>query len=325
MNLPNKISLGAVVALTLIMTLYGMAGWTEVEPGEYAILIKQFGEDKGVLDEGLAVGTHWVDPIMYDVEVYDTKANQHQLEVRQVSTKDGQPVQVTASFEISLTPEKVKTLHSTIGRDYYERVVAPAATAAVRDALPTQLSDQVYTDQGRAFIQRVILKALDEKQVEARGIVAHLNLQAIDFLNAEFVKVLERKASAAQLEEIERREALAAEQEAIKVANTAEGQKQKRIKEAEAQREELRLEGEGERLKNEEIAKGVLALKQAEAEGQRLLVEAYGRNPEIVAQIEWARNIGPNIRIYGVPTGAPGTSSIIDLNSVIKGALQKVE
>lgn len=309
-----------VVVAIFFAGIFASGGFTTVEPGEYAILIKQFGDDKGVQMEGLDVGTHWVNPFAYDVETYDTKANQFPLEV-EASTKDGQPVQVTASFEISLDPEKVKDLHSLIGRDYYERVVAPAATAAVRDALPTQLSDRVYTDAGRGFIQESIAKALATKQIASRGIIAHINLQEITFLNPAFVTVLEQKASAAQLEEIERRKALAAEQEAIKVANTAEGLKQKSIKESEATREQLRLAGEGNRLRDEETAKGQLALKQAEAEGQRLLVEAYGSNPQIVAQIEWARNVGKNITIYGIPTGAPGTNSIIDINSVIKEGL----
>lgn len=322
-NIGKLISTAAAAILVCVGAIYGIAGWTTVEPGEYAILIKQFGDDKGVQEDGLDVGTHWVDPFYYDVENYDTKARQYPLQV-DASTKDGQPVRVTASFEISLQHDRVKDLHSLIGRDYYERVVSPAASAAIKDALPTQLSDMVYTDDGRRFIQGSVVDALAVKQVGERGIIAYLNLQSIEFLNPAFVQVLERKASAAQLEEIERREALAAEQAAIKVANTAEGAKQKRIKEAEAQREELRLNGEGERLKQEEIAKGILAVKQAEAEGQRLLVNAYGSNPDIVAQIEWARNVGKNITVYGIPTGSPGTQSMLDVNSWLRNGMTPV-
>ena len=323
LNPLKLISTGAGAILVCIGALVGVGGWTTVEPGEYAILIQQFGDEKGVQEDGLDVGTHWVNPITYDVEVYDTKARQFPLEV-EASTKDGQPVRVTSTFEISLEPTKVKDLHSLIGRDYYDRVVSPAATAAIRDALPTQLSDMVYTDDGRIFIQQSVLQALRAKNIDTRGIIAHVNLQEIQFLNPAFVQVLERKASAAQLEEIQRREALAAEQEAIKVANTAEGQKQKRIKEAEAQREELRLNGEGNRLQQEEIAKGVLAVKTAEAEGQRLLVNAYGNNPEIVSQIEWAKQIGKNVTVYGIPTGSPGTQSMMDVNSWLQQGMSPI-
>ena len=130
----KAITAGMVV---LFVTAYALSGFNEVEPGEFAIVIEQFGDDKGVRDEGLSVGTHWVEPFSLDVEVYDTKARQYGLEV-QASTKDGQPVSIHITFEISLEAGMVKTLHSTIGRDYYNRVVEPAARASVRDALPNR-------------------------------------------------------------------------------------------------------------------------------------------------------------------------------------------
>ena len=316
----KAITAGMVV---LFVTAYALSGFNEVEPGEFAIVIEQFGDNKGVRDDGLSVGTHWVEPFSLDVEVYDTKARQYGLEV-QASTKDGQPVSIHITFEISLEAGMVKTLHSTIGRDYYNRVVEPAARASVRDALPTQLSDEVYTDTGRALIQESIMADMDEKGVKARGILVSVNLQEVRFLNASFVEVLEQKAAAAQLEEIERRRALAAEQAAIKVANVAEGEKQKRIKAAEAQREELRLEGEGSRLQKEEEAQGLLAMVTAEAKGIELRRRALsGAGGAEMVSIAWAENLGPNVKVYGFPTGAPGTTSIIDVNSVLQGALAK--
>jgi hypothetical protein len=115
-------------------------------------------------------------------------------------------------------------------------------------------------------------------------------------------------------------------QEAIKVANIAEGQKQKqkRIKEAEAEKEELRLQGEGKKLRDIEIAAGNLALFKAKAEGTRLQVLAYGSG-DTYASVKWAESIGPDFQVYGVPTGAPSTSSIVDLNSVIQGAFKGVK
>lgn len=310
---------GGVAAF--IVFIYVIAGFTEVEPGEYAILIQQFGDEKGVREDGLDVGTHWVEPFYYDVETYDTKARQYPMEV-QAQTKDGQPVMVTVTFEISLQADLVRELHSLIGRDYYNRVVEPAARAAVRDALPTQLSDDVYTDEGRAFMQGVIISDLEEKRMSERGILVSVNLQEIRFLNPQFVATLEEKARAAQQEEIQRRLAAAAEQEALKVEFQAEGERLARIQRAEAEREELRLNGEGQRLQQEEQAQGILAIATAEAEGVRLRREALaGRGGAELVSIAWAENLGPNVKVYGVPTGAPGTTSIIDVNSVIQGAL----
>lgn len=323
MTMTKTVQLGAAAFLVVFILIYGLAGFTTVAPGEYAIVIQQFGEGKGVKDEGLSVGTHWVDPTLNDVEVYDTKATQHSLEVG-ASTKDGQPVTVHVSLEISLEADKVKDLHQLIGRDYYRMVVEPAARAAIRDALPTQLSDTVYTDEGRRSIQDSIIADLEEKQVGARGIVASVNLQEVRFTNEEFLNILEAKAGAAQQEEIQRRNAAAAEQKAIAVANTAEGEKQRRIKEAEAGKEELRLAGEGAQLRDEAAAAGLLAIAKAQAEGRQLLVNAYGggaAGAAAVVGIAWAENLGPNVKVYGVPTGAPGTTTLVDLNSVLQGAL----
>lgn len=314
-------SLGAGIILVVAGFLYGLAGLTTVQPGEYSILIKQFGEGKGVQEQGLSVGTHWIEPISYDVVTYDTRAKQYAIKV-EATTKDGQPVVVGMTLEISLEHGMVKDLHQLIGRDYFERVVFPAATSSITDSLPTQLSDEVYTDDGRSFIRNTIVQSFVDKQIDSRGINISLNLQSIDFTNEGFVSVLEEKAKSAQLEEIERRRALAAEQEAIKIANVAEGAKQKRIKEAEAEKETLRLEGEGERIKQEEIAKGILATRLAEAEGQAALVAAFsGKGSEAVVALSWAENLGPNVKVYGVPTGAPGTTTVADLNGVLQGAL----
>ena len=318
MTFPIKTSALAVAAALGIT--YAMAGFTTVDPGEYAVLIKQFGANKGMQDEGLAVGTHWVDPAYYDVEIYDTRANKFPFVV-EATTKDGQPVRVEAIFEISLDYKKVKDIHSLIGRDYFERVIEPAAEAALNDALPSQLSDQVYTDVGRAHIQRTIETALKEKDIESRGMLVRVNMQTIEFLNPAFVTVLEEKASAAQQEEIERRRALAAEQAAIKVANTAEGAKQKVIKEAEAEKEKQRLAGEGERLRKEEEAKGVLAYGQAEADVIQLKANALmGSGGELYRDIQVLGGLGTSVQFYGTPTGAPGTSTYI-IDKALRGQI----
>jgi hypothetical protein len=40
-----------------------------------------------------------------------------------------------------------------------------------------------------------------------------------------------------------------------------------------------------------------------------------------LVSIEWAKQLGPNVKVYAFPTGAPGTSSIMDLNGIMQGAL----
>jgi len=308
-----------VVALIFLLS-YTLGGLTHVNPGETTILIKNFGSNSGMQKRVLDTGTHWVEPFLYDVATYDTRLRQYPLEDTEASTQDGQPISVDVSLEIGLVQGQVPNLHQQVGTGWYEQVVKPSAIAALRQATASVLSDAVYTGAGRITVQTTAERTLKEKY-DALGIRIDFNVRDVQFVNKAFVETLEKKASATQQEIIEKRLAEAAIQEAIKVANIAEGLKQKAIKEAEARREEQRLAGEGSRLLNEETAKGNLALAKADAEGTKLRREALAGagGPEMVS-IEWARQMGPNIKVYGFPTGSPGTTSIMPIENLFKGA-----
>jgi len=73
------------------------------------------------------------------------------------------------------------------------------------------------------------------------------------------------------------------------------------------------------RQKKEQEAKGILAIAQAEAEGTRLQVNAFG-DGKTYASVKWAENLGPNVKVWGIPTGTPGTTSLMDINGIVKGA-----
>lgn len=319
----RAISFVSGIVLITFLILFGIAGIVDIDPGEVGLLVKKVGTNRGMQKETMDTGTRWVNPITYDVPIYDARFKQYVLSDVETQTKDGQPVLVDVSLQMGLDDGKIPWLHEHVGKDYWEQVVYPALRSAIRDKVPSKLSDEIYTSEGREGVQKAIQNVLSQK-FDPMGILITVNLRDIDFTNADFIKTLERKAMAAQNVVIEERNAEAAAQVAIKTANIAEGNKQKSIKEAEAERERLRLQGEGERLQKEEQAKGILAVKSAEAEGARLLTNAYtGEGARYVAQIEWARHLGPNVKVYGVPTGAPGTNSLIDINGVLKGAFAK--
>lgn len=339
---PSK---GIIVASVVgsITLLYGISGLNQLDPGEIGIQTQQYGNGRGMLEQTLGGGkggTFWVDPITFDVNVYDVKFRQYILEDVRVETRDGQPIALDISFEIGLTGSLVPTLHQTVGPGWYDEIVLPSARAAIRDASSAQKSSEIYTATGRKAMRMAIEKQL--QPLRERGINFATNIRRLEFLNPEFVATLEQKSIAAEKEEIERRLAKAAVQTAVRVANKAEGEKQRTIKEAEAAnesvilaadankqkviaqaegtREQMRLEGEGLRLKQTEQAKGILEIGKANAESTRLMVRAYGSGA-VYANVQWAQNLGPNVKVYGVPTGSPGTSSIVDLNGVLKGAL----
>lgn len=316
-----KVSLVAAIILVLFGGIYGLAGINTIEPGEVGLVVKNIGSDKGVQAHTLNTGMHWYDPFINDVIVYDTRLKQYTMDDVPAGTQDGQPITVDVSFEIGLLDSGVPALHETIGSDYFDQVVYPAARSAIRTASANKLSDEVYTGIGRAAMQEELTDGL-QARLSASGIRINANLRDITFLNRDFVNTLEEKAKAAQQEEIQRRYAAAAREKAIATQNTAEGEKFKVEQQAEAEKIRLQLQGEGQRLQQEEIAKGILAVGLAEAEvtKQKRAALAGAGGAELVS-IAWAENLGPNVKVYGFPTGSPGTSSIMDLNGIMKGAL----
>jgi len=322
MKLTSILSLTGAVGLLGATLIYSLAGLTTIEPGEVGLQIQMVGLDRGMKEETLDTGLRWVDPIRYDVKVYDTRFRQETFSDVPSNTRDGQPITVDLSLQIGLLDSGVPQLHERIGPDYFDQVVLPAVRSSVRLRTATQDSDNIYTGDGRAAIQAGIQNDLKSK-LEAFGINALVNLREITFTNNDFVEKLEEKARAAQQIEIETRNAAAEEQKAIKKANFADGEKQKRIKAAEANREELRLQGEGERLQKQEAAIGILAVATAEAEGIRLKQEAVsGPGGKTYASIVWAQHLGPNVKVLGYPLGAPGTMSMFNMSGILGNALE---
>lgn len=308
----------AGIALLVFGLVYGVSGLYEVDPGETALEIKMLGSNPGIQDKPVLTGTHWVDPIAYDIAVYDTRLKQYKLDDVPSSTKDGQPITVDMSVELGLIDKSVKELHQNIGPDYYNQVVYPALRSSLRNTTTQELSDEIYTGDGRAHVQKTV-QELMEKKLNPLGMRITINLRDIEFTNADFVATLENKAKAAQQVLIEQRKAEAAAQTAIAVANKAEGEKQKQIKEAEAAAESKRLDGIGERQKLEQVARGNLAIAKAKAAGTKLQVLAYGSG-KTYASVKWAESLGPKLTIWGVPTGAKGTSTLMDLNGILNNA-----
>ena len=316
------ISAGAIALLFIIGLFYGLAGITNIQPGEVGLLVKMLGSGKGMQKDTLDTGMRWIDPIQYDVPLYDTRIKKFVVDNMEAQTGDGQPIVVDISMEVSLIDAGVPELHETVGHEYYEELVYPAFRAISRSSLATEKSDVIFTGEARERIEGR-MNALFEARLLHRGIKVLVNFRDLNFVNQEFIATLEQKAVAAQKEEIERRLAAAAKQAAIKVANIAEGAKQKVIKESEALAEKLRLNGLGQRQQKEELAKGILAVGKAEAEVIRLRNDAMdGPGGDKIVALAWAENLGPNVKVYGFPTGAAGTTSLMDLNGIMQGALK---
>jgi hypothetical protein len=217
------IRIAAIVALALTVSIYGLAGITHVELGEVGLSIKAVGGDRGSV-EVLTPGPQWVEPFSNDVVNYDARLKQYALDDTTASTQDGQPINMDVSLEIGLVGTFVPTLHKDMGPNWFENVVYPSAITEIREATASVKSDEIYTGKGRAEVQALATRALSDKYAKS-GIRISVNVRDVTFTNKAYVTLLEQKAGASQQEIIQTRQAAAAVQEAIKVANIAEGQK----------------------------------------------------------------------------------------------------
>lgn len=314
------VSTAASLILLLIVSVYGLAGINTIEPGEVGLVVRNIGEGKGVQEQTLNTGMHWYDPFINDVIVYDTRLKQYTMDDVPAGTQDGQPITVDVSFEIGLLDSGVPELHETIGSDYFTQVVYPAARSAIRTASANKLSDEVYTGAGRAAMQIELTDGL-QSRLESSGIRINANLRDITFLNSDFVSTLEEKAKAAQQEEIQRRYAAAAREEAIATQNRAEGEKFKVEQQAQAERIRLREQGTGQREQQEEIALGILAVGQAEADVIKLKASALvGSGGELYRDIQVLGGLGESVEFYGIPTGGEGSRHFI-VDSALRGKI----
>lgn len=310
---------GVAVAL---LGLYGVVGINNIGLHEAGFAVTMIGSERGQVEE-LMPGTRWVDPFTQDVFTYDTRNKQYEEGLQNicegVNTSDGQPICVDLSLEAGLDKQKLGVLHTKYGPAWYEEVIYKKVRSAVRFGTAGVSSDVIYTLEGKNIVANYVANALAPYGEEA-GIMTTVNLREVTFSDHAFNQTLVAKATASQKEIIEKRLAAAAIEEANKMANLAEGAKQKRIKAAEADREERRLKGEGQRLEKEENAKGILAVARAEAEGTRLQVNAYG-DGKYYSQVKVAEQLGDNFQIWGIPTGAPGTSAFVGLDSIMGKAV----
>lgn len=316
----------SIAVFSVLLVVYLFSGWTSLDAGQVGVLLKQYGSDRGMQKETLSPGTHWIEPFQYDVYVYDTRFIQKE-QAREnaipAGTNDGQPIEIDISFQVGLDPAGVPALHQNVGRSWWENVVLPLVRSTVRNEAAKVRSEDVYTGAGRETIQKGVESTLQER-LRPLGILIETNLRDIRFDNKQFIDALNAKAIAEQQQEINRRNAAAAIEEANRVKNVAEGQRYQVEQQAQAarfqteqaaaaEREKRRLEGEGDRLRDEERAKGILAIAQAEAEGTRLRNAALaGPGGERIVQMEWARNLAPKLQVYGLPVSEKSNLVITD-------------
>ena len=245
--------LGAVVAL-LVVAYVGFTA--RVDAGE-ACAVTRFG---GLARES-GPGLHLKVPIFEQYHCYRTATTFYEVLDDQSSsradfqsgaldgvTRDGQRVDLTFNVRYQIPADQVNEIYSQIGktdRDVNERVVVFHSRTIVRQFVQQYSAEQLYSGDLAAVSQGM------QDELTPLFAASFIQLQYFEIKRPRFDEAYEDTISQKQiaLEQIETRanEASAAEQEAIGVANRAQGESNAQRIRAQGEAEAIRLRGQAVR------------------------------------------------------------------------------
>ena len=242
LNFTNVKLIAACIVGVIILASFIGSSFITLEPGQKGILFKKFsgGVDKNTIyDQGFHVIAPW--NTMY---VYDTRI-QEKFEGMDVLSKNGLNITVDLSYRYKPIDEKIGYLHSEIGRDYADRIIAPEIRSATREVIGQYLPEELYSTKREAIQEEIFEKS--RKSTESKYIV-------VDAVLIRSVQLPEKLKNAIELK-------LQEEQQAFQY----EFRLEKERKEAERKIIEAQAKSDANKILNASLTDKILQDKGIEA------------------------------------------------------------
>lgn len=328
-----------VLKITLLLTIFAILamGCAEVSPQEGGVRTTMLGVEKGFgqgqwLQQGikakaLSPGLYLSIPHLTVVDKYPVKELRYHMfkdaeggrDDIAFKTKDGQTAFIDVTIRYRLLFDKIPEIHRNYGRDYVENIIRPTVRSLVNNRLGEYSAEQIYDGRTRQQVASQIRDLMNEGIDGNRGTVEiGLEIMEVLFRRFEFTQeyqdAIEQKRIAAE-------QHLAALEWAKKRQAEARGEKLATIEEAEGQAEKIRKEAEADLYARLKEAEGLREVGLAEAEARKAMTEAVGGG-DVLVRLEFAKNLAPDLKVWGVPTGAE-SSSILDLSGVFGSMFPK--
>lgn len=214
-----------VVILLILGTITLFTSIRKVGTG-YVGVVTQYGKVTGrELSEGMSFVAPWG---VQKVKKYDTKVQKEETPDVAAATKDLQDAKATIVLNYQLERGKVTKIHQTIGKDYSEKLIAPAVQEVFKASAAKFTASQSITD--RPALKADVVKGLKDR-LEPFGITV-LDVSLTNFaFSAAFNNSIEQTQVAQQ-------EVLKAKQELEKAKVEAD----RKVAEAEGAAEAQRLQ-----------------------------------------------------------------------------------
>lgn len=259
-----------LMVLILGATLFGIGGCYKVDTHEVG-LETRWGK---INSDSLSPGLYFVNPIGSKVVKYDAREIKSEI-TAETYTKDMQPADLQLVIVYAVDPAKIKEIHASYGRDWANKIIAPAVVGATKDVLGQWEADKIVNgrEQAAKEINDLVGKMLEGKPVHFRQLI----IANIDFSDA-FEKAIEAKQIATQ--------------EAIKARNRT-------VQIEEESRQEV--------IKAEAKAKATIALAEADAKAMEVRGKALKENQDLIQLqfIEKWDGTAPQTLILGDSTAKP--------------------
>ena len=162
----------SVVAVVILLLIFGSKMFFVLKPGERAIVFKQFssvGLDKdNILTPGFLAIAPWNKLIRYDVR------EQKSEETMDVLDKGGLSISVDVTIIFNPYYDKIGYLHENIGINYVSVLVIPNVRSSIRAVTGQYTAEEIYSTK-RGEVESAIIEttrsALKTKDIEMKDLL----------------------------------------------------------------------------------------------------------------------------------------------------------
>lgn len=239
-NLKYKALLAIIIITGVVILIGAVSSVQVVSAGERGVLLKR----GAVQNEIKQPGWHFVTPFLDNIITMDVQTQKGEVDAAAAS-KDLQSVTTRVALNFNTDPGKVNTLYQNVGKEYEERIIAPALQETVKSITAQFTAEELITRRGE--VNTLMASSIKERLNDNQIIVTDFSIVNFSF-SKEFDAAIEAKQTAEQ-------NAKRAENDLKRIQIEA----QQKIETAKADAESIRIQGQALKESN-----GLVELKAVE-------------------------------------------------------------